>query len=154
MKKGIKLPVLIIVIGTIIGGILIVLGIYNNINSNYDAMKIKTEDEMKEIVLEKRKAYETILEKRQSEYEKSAYSDEYEKLSRDLATVEGEWLDAEAELYNVQSGKYENTRKEKFLTSVPLIVFGAVVIVVALGLAMRTSAKSKRNSVLTVIEEK
>ena len=154
VRKRKASPILVIVLGVILGGALIGLGIYNNLNSDYDAMNIKSEEELVSERDEKLSAYEELREKRQEEYNKSALSEDYEKMTRELSAAEDELLDIEAELYNVQSGKYEGTKKEKYLNSVPLIAFGAVVIIFALGLAMKMSTSSKKNVILTITEEK
>ncbi len=147
-------PIIVIILGLVFGGLLIGVGVTNSVKSDYDTMGIKTEEELKSLVDEKTKAYEDLREKRQAEYDISALSEEYEKLTREMTTVEGELYDAEAELFNVQSGKYDGLKNEKYLGSIPLIICGAVVIVVALGLAMKMSTSKKKNVILTVTEEK
>ncbi len=147
-------PLLIVVLGIIFGGALIGVGIHNHFNNDYDAMHIKTEEEAKAYRDEKMKVYNNLVEKRQEEYNKSALSEEYNNLSREVSTAEGELLDAEAEYQNVTSGFYESTKKEKFFNSVPLVILGAVVIVFSLGLAMKKNTSKKKNVILTVSEEK
>ena len=116
-------------------------------------MNIKSEEEAKVDRDEKMKVYNNLIEKRQEEYNRSALSDEYNKLSREIAVAEGELLDAEAEYQNVVSGFYDSTKNEKFLNSIPLIVLGALVIVVSLGIAMKKNTP-KSGKILTISEEK
>ena len=146
-------PKFVIVLGIIIGGILICFGIFNNLNSTYNRMGIKSEGEVKEVVKEKTKRLEELREQRQKEYENSALSEKFEQLSREITTVEGELLDAEAELYNIQSGLYNSTKNDKFFGSVPFMILGVVVIVFALGLAMKIDS-SKKGVILSISEDK
>ena len=153
-RKRDFVPIVIVVLGIILGGLLIGVGVYNNINSNYNNLGVKTEEELREEVAEKSKVVAEIRTKRNEEYDTSAMSEEYEKYSRELSVAEGELYDAEAELYNTQSGFYDNLKRDKIFGSMPLIVLGAVVIVLGLGLAMKAANRNKRNVILTVTEEK
>ena len=146
-------PLLIIILGIVFGGALMGVGIFNHFNSDYDAMNIMSEEEAKTNRDDKMKIYNELIEKRQEEYNKSALSDEYNKLSREISVAEGELLDAEAEYQNVTSGFYDSTKNEKFINSIPLIVLGALVIVISLGIAMKKNT-SNSGKILTVSEEK
>ena len=148
------MPTIVIILGIVFGGLLIGVGIYNSINSDYNALNAKTEEQLKQEVSDKSKEVEEIRKKRNDEYDTSALSEDYEKYSRELTTAEGDLYDLEAELYNVQNGFYKNLKQEQFISSVPLIVVGAAVIVFALGLALRYSTTKKKNVILTISEEK
>ena len=148
------MPIIVIILGLVFGGLLIGVGIYNSVNSDYDAMKTKSEEQLKQEVSDKSKEVEDIRKKRNEEYEISALSEDYEKYSRELTKAEGDLYDLEAELYNVQNGFYKSLEQEKFVSSVPLIAIGAAVIIFAFGLALRFSTAKKKNVILTVSEEK
>ena len=158
MKKAVRkknyLPIVVLVLGILLGGSLIGLGIYNNVNSDYDTFEIKTEDELKTDVEKKLSELEELKTKREEEFNTSAESEEYEKLSHEISEREGEVLDLEAELANTKNGLYNKMKQDKILGSVPLIVIGAAVIVFAVGLAMRLTNTRKKNVILTVSEEK
>lgn len=148
------LPIAVLILGILLGGFMIGMGIYRNVNSNYDALEIKTEDELKSSIETKVKELDALKEKRDEEFDMSAISAEYERLTREISAKEGEILDEEAELSNVQTGFYDNLKQDKVLGSVPLIVLGAVVIVFALGLFMKLNSMTRKNVILTVSEEK
>ncbi|MBP5512125.1 hypothetical protein J6X90_01945 [Candidatus Saccharibacteria bacterium] len=158
MKKAVRkknyLPIVVLVLGILLGGSLIGLGIYNNVNSDYDTFEIKTEDELKTDVEKKLSELEELKSKREEEFNTSAESEEYEKLSYEISEREGEVYDLEAELANTKNGLYNKMKQDKILGSVPLIVVGAAVIVFAVGLAMRLTNTRKKNVILTVSEEK
>lgn len=162
MKKASKkatrsknlLPVAVLVLGILLGGTMIGVGVYKNLNSHYDALKIRTEEEIKSDVSAKTKEIEDLKAKREEEFNTSALSEEYENISRELTMKEGELLDLEAELVNAQNGFYNNLKEDKIMGSVPLIVFGAVVIVFGIGMFMKLNNASKKNVILTVSEEK
>jgi cytochrome c biogenesis factor len=147
-------PVIVIVIGLIVGTFLISLGILNSVNSRYDELNVKTEEELRADVEEKTRKYEDLREKRQEEYDRSALSDEYDRLSREMSMAEGALYDAEAELFRVQSGSYDSLKAEKYISSMPLIISGFIVVVLALGIAMKINASKKKNVILTITEEK
>ena len=144
----------IIILGLFLGGALIGLGIYNNINAAYNDFNVRTEAELKSDINKKIKESEDLRKKRDEEYETSAMSEKYEEYVRNISHVEGELLDLEAELYNVTSGGYDSLKRDKVFGSVPFIALGAIVIVIAIGLAMKSSRNNKRNVILTITEEK
>jgi F0F1-type ATP synthase assembly protein I len=152
-KKN-NMPIISIVLGFVLGGALIGLGIYNNVNSDYNSFEIKSEEELRKDVDEKYKKVDEIRKARDQEYNTSAQSEKYYELSRDISTAEGELRDTEEELYKVTSGFYDSFKTDKYFNSVPLILAGAVVIVVGIGLAMNFSTRSKKNVILSVSEEK
>lgn len=158
MKKATRkrnfLPIAVLVLGILLGGALIGVGIYNNTNSDYDIFHVKTEEELKTDISNKLKEINGLKEKREEEYNKAAFSEEYQNLSREISDKEEELLDTEAELANVQNGFYDNMKQDKILGSIPLMVFGVVVIVFALGAFMKLNNSSKKNVILTVSEEK
>ena len=158
MKKAVRkknyLPIVVLVLGILLGGSLIGLGIYNNVNSDYDSFEIKTEEELKSDIETKLNELEELKAKRDEEFNTSAESEEYEKLSYEISEREGEVLDIEAELANSKNGLYNKMKQDKVMGSVPLIIIGAAVIVFAVGLAMRVSNTRKKNVILTVSEEK
>lgn len=158
MKKVIRkrniLPIVVLVLGILLGGTLIGVGIRNNVNSDYDTFHIKTEDELKSEISNKIKELDDLKQKRDDEYDTSAISEEYEKLCREISAKEGEILDAEATLADVKNGFYDNMKQDKIMGSIPLIIFGAVTIVFTLGLFMKLNSNSKKNVILTVTEEK
>ena len=153
-RKRNFMPLVVLTIGVVLGGILIGFGIYNNANSDYDAFNIKSEEELKADVSAKIKEVETIKSERDEEYKVSALSDKYEELSRKLSTAEGELYDAEEVLFHVQNGDYDNLKRDKILGSVPLIALGVAVIVFAIGLMMKMTNAKKKNVILTISEEK
>ena len=144
---------IVLALGFILGGVLIGFGIYNNLNSHYNQFGIKTEDEAKAAVDEKLNIVTDLRNKRDEEYEVAAYSDKYNDLSHQISVAESELNDAEAELYNVTSGFYDGLKADKIWSSVPLIVGGAALIVVGIGLCMRMNSSKKKNMILTVTEE-
>jgi cell division protein FtsB len=153
VRKRNFMPVVIIILGLLLGGTLIGIGIYNNVTSDYDALKIKTEEQLKEDVIAKTKEVEDLRKKRNEEYGNSAKSEDYEKYSHEITVAEGELYDLSADLYNVQNGVYDGLKREKIFGSVPFIAFGAAVIVIALGIVMKMSTK-KKNVILTITEDK
>ena len=154
IRKRNYMPIIVIILGFIFGGILIGFGIYNNLNSEYDLMNIKSEEQLKQEVSDKSKQVNEIRSKRNEEYETAALSEKYEEYNRELSVAEGELYDLEAELYNVQSGFYDGLKNDKIMSSVPMIVIGAAVIVFALGFVLKMSTDNKKNVILTVSEEK
>ena len=154
MKKAARkrnfLPLAVLVLGILLGGALIGVGIYNNVNSDYDTFHIKTEEELKTDISNRLKEINDLKTKREEEYNAAAFSEEYQKLSREISSKEGELLDVEADLANVQNGFYDNMKNDKILGSIPLIIFGAVVIVFTLGAFMKLNTASKKNVILTI----
>ena len=153
-NKNNLLPILSLVLGFVLGGALIGFGIYNNINSNYNSFEIRSEEDLKNERNEKDNELNELLKKQEEEYNTSALSDDYAKISRQVSTKENEILELDAELYKVQSGYYDDLLAKQYLGSVPLIALGAVVIVIGMGMAMKLSTKSKKNVILSVTEEK
>ena len=147
-------PLVVLFVGVILGLAAIVFGVYRNFNSEYDKFEVRTEEEQQKIVDEQYEKVKNLRNERNDEYETSALSDKYIELSRDLSAAEGTLADEEAELYNIQSGFYNNLKNEKIWGSVPLIVIGAAVIVFAVGLYMKLDTSKKKNVILTVSEEK
>jgi hypothetical protein len=144
---------IVLALSFVLGAVLIGFGIYNNINSAYNQSEIMTEDEAKAQVREKIDKVNELRDKRDEEYDKSAYSEEYANLSRQITIAEGDLNDTEAELYNITSGFYDGMKADKIWSSVPLIVAGAALIVVGIGLYMRMNSSKKKNMILTVTEE-
>jgi len=147
-------PILSLILGFLMGGALIGIGIYNNINAGYNAFTVRTEEEVKADIDAKYKELSEITDKRDEAYDKNALSDEYAEYSRKLSTVENETYELEAELYKIQSGFYDKLLAEQYMGSVPFIAFGVIVIVFGIGLAMKFSNESKKNVILSVTEEK
>ncbi len=152
-KKNL-LPIVSLVLGFVLGGALIGIGVYNNINASYNSFNVRSEEDLKKDIETKNNELTEIMKKRDAEYDISALSDEYAKLSRQMSSKENEIYDLEAELYSVKSGYYEDLKAKQYLDSVPLIVLGAVVIVLGMGFAMKISNNSKKNVILSVTEEK
>ena len=146
---------IVLALGFILGAVLIGFGIYNNVNSNYNAFEIMTEEDADKLVEDKMNEAKKIRDQRDAEYEVSAYSEKYAELNRQLTIAEGELSDAEAELYNIKSGAYNGLKADKIWSSVPLIILGAVSIVVGIGLFfVINNPPKKKNRILTVTEEK
>ena len=183
-KKNL-LPILSLVLGFILGGALIGLGVYNNINSTYNSFEVRSEEDLKKEIDAKEAELTKLYEERDKEYETSALSDEYENISRKISALnlqkksekvidamirkhissnkltpykisakENETTELYADLNDVKNGFYDNLKAQQYLSSVPLIVLGVVVIVFGMGLSMKLSTKSKKNVILSVTEEK
>ncbi len=152
-KKNLS-PILSLVLGFVLGGALIGFGIYNNINSNYNSFEIRSEEDLKNERNTKDNELNELLKKQDEEYNTSALSDEYAKISRQVSAKENEIYELDAELYRVQSGYYDDLLAKQYLGSVPLIALGAIVIVLGMGMTMKLSTKSKKNVILSVTEEK
>ena len=152
-KKNL-LPILSLVLGFILGGALIGLGVYNNINSTYNSFEVRSEEDLKKEIDAKEAELTKLYEERDKEYETSALSDEYENISRKISAKENETTELYADLNDVKNGFYDNLKAQQYLSSVPLIVLGVVVIVFGMGLSMKLSTKSKKNVILSVTEEK
>lgn len=142
--------IVIAVSGILVGGFLIGLGIYNNVTAPYNLMHVKSLDDTKKEVMEKNKKLEDLKANLRTEYDRSAISEEYEKIARAVSSAESELLDAEAELFNVQTGKYDQAKNNKIKNSVPLILIGVIVMIGAFGLALRKNAGGKKNIILTM----
>lgn len=153
-SKNNLMPIISLVLGLVLGGALIGFGIYNNINSNINHFEVRSEEDLKNDIKRKNEELVEITAKRDEEYDKSALSDEYASLSRQMSSKENEIYDLEHELSDVQQGVYENMKSQQFLGSVPMIVIGAAVIILGIGFAMRFSNNSKKNVILSVTEEK
>ena len=145
--------IIITLIGFLIGGALIGFGVYNNLTAPYNNLHIKSVDEMKQEVTVKNKKLDELRTSLRAEYDKSALSEEYEKLAREVSGAESELLDAEAELFNVQNGKYDAAKNNKIMGSVPLIILGAIVIVGTLSFLMYRNTRKKQNKILTIISD-
>ena len=148
------LPVLSLVLGFVMGGALIGFRIYNNINSGYNSFDVRSEEDLKSDVNSREEELSKLRNERDEEYDISALSEKYETLSRQISSKESEVYDLEAELYKVQSGYYDELLAKQYLDSVPLIVFGVLVIIFGIGMAMKISNDSKKNVILSVTEEK
>ena len=145
--------IIIVIIGILVGGFLIGLGVYNNVTAPYNLKNVKSLDDTKKEVMEKNKKLEDLKANLRTEYDRSAISEEYEKIARAVSSAEGELLDAEAELFNVQTGKYDQVKNNKIKNSVPLILIGVIVMIGAFGLALRKNAGGKKNIILTMNTE-
>ena len=152
-KKNL-LPIISLVLGFVLGGALIGLGIYNSVTSSYNSYNVRSEEDLKKDIDAKSAEISELDKKLDEEYDTSAMSEEYKKISRQISEKENEKLELEAELYSVQSGFYDKLLAKQYLNSIPLIVLGAVVIIFGMGMAMRISTRSKRNVILSVTEEK
>lgn len=148
------LPILSLVLGFVMGGALIGIGVYNNINSSYNSFEVRSEEDLKKDIETKNEELSKLYQERDEEYETSALSDEYEAIARKISATEDEVYELEAELYDVKSGFYDGLKTKQYLDSIPLIVLGAVVIVFGMGLAMKIANGSKKNVILSVTEEK
>jgi hypothetical protein len=148
------LPIAVLVLGFLLGGSMIGFGIYKNLNSSYDELNIRNEEQVKDDIASKMVEIEQLKEKREEEFNTSAISEEYENITREISIKEGELLDFEAELVNIQNGFYNNLKEDKIWGSVPLIVFGVMVIIFGIGLFMKLNSSTRKNVILTVSEEK
>lgn len=144
---------IVLALSFVLGAVLIGFGIYNNINSNYDQFEVLTEEQADKVVEEKMNKVKSLREQRDAEYNESAYSEKYADLSRQVTLAEGELSDAEAELYNIQNGLYDGLKSDKIWSSIPLIVAGALLFIIGMGLSMSMTSSKKKNRILTVSEE-
>ena len=161
MKKEVKsknirnrniLPVVVLLVGFIAGVALIGFGIYNNFTSDYTALAVRSEADLKKDVDNKIEEVKRLREERDEEYNNSALSDKYYEISRHITSAEGALSDLEAELYNVQNGVYDGLKGRTIANSAPLIIAGITLMIFGGGLYVYIGNRKKQNKILTINE--
>ncbi len=154
-KKMTQIQLVFLVAGLLVGLFLMGLGIYKNINSDYNMMKLRTAEEVRPEVDAKREDLKKIRTERDAEYEASGNSAKYQELNSKFMHTESELLDLEAELFSVTSGEAEKMRKNTNATTTSYIIAGAVVcaLTVATFGFVQSKTGKKENKILSMKED-
>lgn len=152
--KKIDWLIAMLVIGIAAGVCLVSFGLYRKFTSTYSGMTIRSEAQVQADVNAAYDKYEKLEQDREDEYQRSALSEHYYEIQREMDEVDESRADLEEELFKVKSGFYDKFRDEERRESLPYIISGIVLILVVSATYYAKRFRHGKARILTKVQEK
>ena len=132
-KKIVKLAIIILVLGIVVGGFLITIGIIKSTKvDKEDSNSTRTAEIIEKEADELRNEKASLEAKQSAEFKENGFSEEYYRLDNEISSKQRKILELQTEKWKLTSGFNKTSSSMEKMDAVPFYMFGAFIIIASL----------------------
>ena len=147
-KKIIALAIIVLIVGILIGGSLIATGIIKSKNAQTNTTEQRSVEVIQKEMDDINDELAKLKTKRNEEFEKNGFSEEYYKLSNEIDKKEDKVSELDTEIWNSKNGYNEFSSKFSSAKYIPFYIFGGFIILASCTWSFSIYFFAKRREIL------